>query len=146
LFFFPTGLNLNFNTQLHRGVVQDVLWPIRHYHGLPGARVGDKDDTRYPQTLANTSCIYDSWLRTHTSAIYYIYLLFQVRAIRKKMVETITEEIVKSDLKEVVNKLRPDSIAKEIEKKCQSIYPLHDVFIRKVLSSFNLLIKYIFML
>ncbi|CAH1725902.1 PREDICTED: 40S ribosomal protein S3a [Diuraphis noxia] len=56
----------------------------------------------------------------------------QVRAIRKKMVETITEEIVKSDLKEVVNKLRPDSIAKEIEKKCQSIYPLHDVFIRKV--------------
>lgn len=55
-----------------------------------------------------------------------------MRAIRKKMVETITEEIVKSDLKEVVNKLRPDSIAKEIEKKCQSIYPLHDVFIRKV--------------
>jgi len=53
------------------------------------------------------------------------------------MVETITEEIVKSDLKEVVNKLRPDSIAKEIEKKCQSIYPLHDVFIRKVLPSFN---------
>lgn len=49
------------------------------------------------------------------------------------MVETITEEIVKSDLKEVVNKLRPDSIAKEIEKKCQSIYPLHDVFIRKVI-------------
>lgn len=61
------------------------------------------------------------------------------------MVETITEEIVKSDLKEVVNKLRPDSIAKEIEKKCQSIYPLHDVFIRKVLPSLNLLIN-IFML
>lgn len=57
------------------------------------------------------------------------------------MVETITEEIVKSDLKEVVNKLRPDSIAKEIEKKCQSIYPLHDVFIRKVLSSLNSLIN-----
>lgn len=51
------------------------------------------------------------------------------------MVETITEEIVKSDLKEVVNKLRPDSIAKEIEKKCQSIYPLHDVFIRKVIKN-----------
>ena len=26
----------------------------------------------------------------------------------------------------------PDSIGKDIEKKCQSIYPLHDVFIRKV--------------
>ena len=26
----------------------------------------------------------------------------------------------------------PDSISKDIEKRCQSIYPLHDVFIRKV--------------
>lgn len=56
----------------------------------------------------------------------------QVRQIRKKMVDIIVSEVVKSDLKEVVNKLLPDSIAKEIEKKCQGIYPLHDVFIRKV--------------
>lgn len=59
------------------------------------------------------------------------------------MVETITEEIVKSDLKEVVNKLRPDSIAKEIEKKCQSIYPLHDVFIRKVYKMTNIVILFL---
>ena len=26
----------------------------------------------------------------------------------------------------------PDSIGKDIEKACQSIYPLHDVYIRKV--------------
>ena len=26
----------------------------------------------------------------------------------------------------------PDSIGKDIEKACQGIYPLHDVFIRKV--------------
>ena len=26
----------------------------------------------------------------------------------------------------------PDSIGRDIEKKCQSIFPLHDVFIRKV--------------
>jgi len=56
----------------------------------------------------------------------------QVRAIRKKMVEIITNEVTTADLKEVVNKLIPDSIAKDIEKKCQSIYPLHDVMIRKV--------------
>lgn len=56
----------------------------------------------------------------------------QVRQIRKKMVEIIVNEVIKSDLKEVVSKLLPDSIAKEIEKKCQGIYPLHDVFIRKV--------------
>ena len=56
----------------------------------------------------------------------------QVRAIRKKMVETITQDIKDSELKDVVNKLLPDSIAKDIEKKCQGIYPLHDVYIRKV--------------
>ncbi|KAL1460565.1 hypothetical protein WDU94_012542 [Cyamophila willieti] len=56
----------------------------------------------------------------------------QVRLIRKKMVDIIVNEVVKSDLKEVVSKLLPDSIAKEIEKKCQGIYPLHDVYIRKV--------------
>ena len=36
-----------------------------------------------------------------------------------------------NDLKELVNKLISDSIGKDIEKACQSIYPLHDVFIRK---------------
>jgi len=56
----------------------------------------------------------------------------QVRAIRKKMVDIIQREVQTTDLKEVVNKLIPDSIAKDIEKACQSIYPLHDVMIRKV--------------
>jgi len=56
----------------------------------------------------------------------------QVRAIRKKMVEIINRDIGGSELKEVVNKLIPDSIAKDIEKACQGIYPLHDVYIRKV--------------
>ncbi|XP_046382583.1 40S ribosomal protein S3a [Ischnura elegans] len=56
----------------------------------------------------------------------------QIRAIRKKMVEMIQSDISKSDLKEVVNKLLPDCIAKDIEKACQGIFPLHDVFIRKV--------------
>lgn len=56
----------------------------------------------------------------------------QVRAIRKKMVDIITRDVTSSDLKEVVNKLLPDSIAKDIEKACQGIYPLHDVHIRKV--------------
>ncbi|XP_045465607.1 40S ribosomal protein S3a [Harmonia axyridis] len=56
----------------------------------------------------------------------------QVKAIRKKMIEIINRDIGHSDLKEVVNKLLPDSIAKDIEKMCQGTYPLHDVFIRKV--------------
>uniref|UniRef100_A0A8C6E6G1 Small ribosomal subunit protein eS1 n=1 Tax=Moschus moschiferus TaxID=68415 RepID=A0A8C6E6G1_MOSMO len=41
-------------------------------------------------------------------------------------------QVQTNDLKEVVNKLIPDSTGKDIEKACQSIYPLHDVFIRKV--------------
>lgn len=48
------------------------------------------------------------------------------------MVEIITDDVSKSDLKGVVSKLLPDAIAKDIEKACQGIYPLHDVYIRKV--------------
>jgi len=56
----------------------------------------------------------------------------QVRAIRRKMTETMTREVSSSDLKEVVNKLIPESIGKDIEKSCNSVHPLHDVHIRKV--------------
>merc|ERR1711881_683702 len=56
----------------------------------------------------------------------------QVKNIRKKMVDIIQREVSTTDLKEVVNKLIPDSIARDIEKACQGIYPLHDVHIRKV--------------
>jgi len=56
----------------------------------------------------------------------------QIRNIRKKMIDVITREVSTTDLKDVVNKLIPDSIARDVEKACQGIYPLHDVHIRKV--------------
>lgn len=58
----------------------------------------------------------------------------QVRAIRRKMFEIMTEEASKCDLKELVQKFisMPESIGLEIEKACQSIFPLQNVFIRKV--------------
>merc|ERR1712108_127634 len=56
----------------------------------------------------------------------------QVKAIRKRMVDIVTREVSSNDMKEVVNKLIPDSIGKDIEKSCQGIYPLHDVLIHKV--------------
>jgi len=56
----------------------------------------------------------------------------QIKMIRKKMVDIMTREVSANDMKEVVNKLIPDSIGKDIEKACQGIYPLHDVYIRKV--------------
>ena len=36
------------------------------------------------------------------------------------------------ELRELVTKFIPESIGKQIEKQCQSIYPLKDVVIRKV--------------
>merc|ERR1711976_137475 len=56
----------------------------------------------------------------------------QVRLIRKKMTDIMIREVSSSSLKEVVNKLLPDSIGKDIEKACQGIYPMHDVYVRKV--------------
>ena len=48
------------------------------------------------------------------------------------MCDIITKEVNSDDLKGVVNKLIPDSIASDIAKACQGIYPLTDVFIRSV--------------
>nr|CAD2157332.1 unnamed protein product [Meloidogyne enterolobii] len=56
----------------------------------------------------------------------------QVRQIRARMVEIIHREVSSCDLKEVVSKLIPDSIGKDIEKSCSYFYPLQDVYIRKV--------------
>lgn len=55
------------------------------------------------------------------------------------MVETITEDVTKTDLKGVVSKLLPDATAKDIEKASQGIYPLHDVYIRKVSNTVNII-------
>jgi len=56
----------------------------------------------------------------------------KVRQIRAKMIEHIQKEVQGSDLKEVCNKLIPDSIGKDIEKICSFLYPLQDVYIHKV--------------
>lgn len=56
----------------------------------------------------------------------------QIRSIRKRMFEIIQREIQSCDLKEVVQKLIPDSIGKEIEKSCQAIFPLQNVYLHKV--------------
>ncbi|WPT18007.1 40S ribosomal protein S3a [Picochlorum sp. SENEW3] len=56
----------------------------------------------------------------------------QIRQIRAKMVEIMTREATSCDLKELVGKFIPEAIGKEIEKACQGIYPLQNVFVRKV--------------
>jgi hypothetical protein len=56
----------------------------------------------------------------------------QVKNIRKKMVEIIQREVSQSELMKVCEKFQTESIGKEIEKACMGIYPLQNVFIRKV--------------
>jgi len=56
----------------------------------------------------------------------------QIRKIRRKMVDIITAEAGKVQLRELVKKLIPESIGKEIEKQTQGIFPLKDVLVRKV--------------
>jgi len=56
----------------------------------------------------------------------------QIRQIRKKMMEIMTKEASSVDLNELVAKFIPEIIGKEIEKATQGIYPLQNVFIRKV--------------
>eukprot|EP00842_Homolaphlyctis_polyrhiza_P006673 jgi/Hompol1/7006/HPOL_003816-RA len=56
----------------------------------------------------------------------------QIRQIRKKTFDVITKEAANSDLREFVRKLAPEVIGKEIEKQCQSIYPLQNSYVRKV--------------
>merc|ERR1711924_523852 len=56
----------------------------------------------------------------------------QIRLIRAKMVEVVEREARTCDLKDLVDKLLVESIGKEVDKACQSVYPMHDVCIRKV--------------
>ncbi|KAG0545667.1 hypothetical protein BDA96_02G381700 [Sorghum bicolor] len=52
--------------------------------------------------------------------------------IRRKMTEIMSNQASSCDLKELVSKFIPEVIGKEIEKATSSIFPLQNVFIRKV--------------
>ena len=55
-----------------------------------------------------------------------------VLQIRRKMTEIMSNQASSCDLKELVSKFIPEVIGKEIEKATSSIFPLQNVFIRKV--------------
>lgn len=56
----------------------------------------------------------------------------QEKVIRRKMMDIITAEATTCELKDLVAKFIPEAIGKRIEKECQGIFPLQNVFIRKV--------------
>jgi small subunit ribosomal protein S3Ae len=51
----------------------------------------------------------------------------QIRAIRRKMTDIITREASSCTLTQLVSKLIPEVIGREIEKSTQGIYPLQNV-------------------
>merc|ERR1712113_242691 len=56
----------------------------------------------------------------------------QIRAIRAKMVETMSELGSKGDLKSLVKELISAPIGEQIEKEASGIFPIKDCYIRKV--------------
>eukprot|EP01102_Stenamoeba_stenopodia_P003972 TRINITY_DN140_c0_g1_i1.p1 TRINITY_DN140_c0_g1~~TRINITY_DN140_c0_g1_i1.p1 ORF type:complete len:253 (-),score=67.24 TRINITY_DN140_c0_g1_i1:53-811(-) len=56
----------------------------------------------------------------------------QIKQIRRKMFDIMTKEASSVDLKDLVKKFIPNSIGRQIEDECQGIYPLQNVYIRKV--------------
>jgi small subunit ribosomal protein S3Ae len=56
----------------------------------------------------------------------------QVKRIRRKMFSVMQREAQSVDLKNLVDKFISNSIGERVAKECQGIYPLQNVFIRKV--------------
>ncbi|ORY81819.1 ribosomal protein S3Ae [Leucosporidium creatinivorum] len=56
----------------------------------------------------------------------------QIREIRKKMMEIAVREASSCDMKQLVHKLVPEVIGREIEKASQGVYPLQNCYVRKV--------------
>lgn len=56
----------------------------------------------------------------------------QIRAIRKKMVQIMTDEAAACDLKELVAKFIPETIGQDIQRAGSTIFPLQNCFVRKV--------------
>ncbi|EEB05708.1 40S ribosomal protein S1 [Schizosaccharomyces japonicus yFS275] len=56
----------------------------------------------------------------------------QIRAIRQKMFQVIQNQATGCSMRELVQKLIPEIIGREIEKATGGIFPLQNVFVRKV--------------
>jgi len=56
----------------------------------------------------------------------------QIRKIRRKMIDIMQKEASTVQLRDLVKKLIPEAIGKEVEKYTQGIYPLKDCHVRKV--------------
>jgi len=102
---------------------------IRKWHSLIEAHADVKTTDGYTLRLF---CIGFTRSRMNQTKKTSYAQSSQIRAIRKKMVEIMNREASTVDLNELVSKFITEVIGKEIEKSTQGIYPLQNVFIRKV--------------
>jgi len=102
---------------------------VKKWHTLIEANVAVKTTDGY---LLRLFCIGFTKKNSHQIKKRTYAQSSKVRLIRQKMVEIIQKEVSSNDLKQVCNKLIPDSIGADIEKACSFYYPLQDVYIRKV--------------
>jgi len=102
---------------------------IRKWQTMIEARVDVKTTDGYTLRMF---CIGFTKQRKNTVRKTWYAQTGQVKQIRKKMVDIMTEEATKSDLRELVAKLLPESMGKDIETACEGIYPIQNVHIRKV--------------
>ncbi|KAL7676447.1 hypothetical protein ACOME3_002699 [Neoechinorhynchus agilis] len=56
----------------------------------------------------------------------------QIKNIRRRMVDVMNREVSSTNLRGLVVKLIPDTIAQEIETSCRKVRPIRDIYIRKV--------------
>eukprot|EP00475_Leptophrys_vorax_P025423 TRINITY_DN3561_c0_g1_i1.p1 TRINITY_DN3561_c0_g1~~TRINITY_DN3561_c0_g1_i1.p1 ORF type:complete len:314 (-),score=97.90 TRINITY_DN3561_c0_g1_i1:70-954(-) len=56
----------------------------------------------------------------------------QIRAIRKRMIDVIEKEVSNHDISGLIGRLMSQAIGKEIERVCQSIYPLQNCVVSKI--------------
>jgi len=56
----------------------------------------------------------------------------QEKQIRKKMIDVITKEVSKANMVDVLGNLITENIGEEIKTQCRFIYPLTNVYVRKV--------------
>jgi len=102
---------------------------VRRWHSLIEAYVDVKTTDGY---LLRLFCIGFTKRRNNQSRKTSYAQSAQIRQIRKKMVDIMQREASACDLNQLVAKLIPEVIGREIEKSTQGIYPLQNVYIRKV--------------
>merc|ERR1711918_82537 len=90
------------------------------------------EDVQGKQVLCNFFCIGFTKKRQFQIRKTSYAQSAQIRAIRKKMVDIMTKEVASCDLIKAVEKFVPGFIGKDIMKACEGIYPLQNVFSRKV--------------